>query len=70
MTSWTHRSKLICPDCGHVFGERTTAGSINPPFSSREPAECRHKGGTSPEERRCPRLEEALAEAEVSERTK
>lgn len=70
MTSWTRREELICPDCGHKFGERTTAGSVNPPISSREPPECRHKGGTTPEETRCPRLTEAIAEHELSERTR
>ena len=69
MTSWTRGETLVCPDCGHVFGERTVAGSINPPPSSREPEGCRHKGGSAPGEARCPRVTEAIEEADRSERT-
>lgn len=70
MTDWTRREELICPDCGHKFGERTVAGSVNPPVSSREPPECRHQGGTGPGQTCCPRVMEAIAAYEASERTK
>jgi ribosome-binding protein aMBF1 (putative translation factor) len=69
MTVWTRAEMLVCPDCGHKFGERTTAGSINPTPSSREPEECRHKGGAGPGERRCPRVSEIIEAADRSERT-
>ena len=70
VTDWLKEDRLVCPECGYLFGERTVAGSIAIHLPPELPAECKHCGEVVGEGYPCPRVREAIAEAERSDRTK